>query len=124
VSSEQNKIKDFTDLVAWQEAQKLLLMVYKVTKKFPKDELFSLTSQIRRAAVSVTSNIAEGFGRSSKKDKIHFYNIAHSSVDEIRSQLFAARDLGYIDEVTHTQVSQQAVKSLKIIIGLIRSIKD
>lgn len=124
MSSEQNKIKDFTDLVAWQEAQKLLLMVYKVTKKFPKDELFSLTSQIRRAAVSVTSNIAEGFGRSSKKDKIHFYNIAHSSVDEIRSQLFAARDLGYIDEVTHTQVSQQAVKSLKIIIGLIRSIKD
>ena len=124
MSSEQKKIKDFTDLLAWQESHKLLLMIYRLTKHLPKEELFALSSQMRRDSVSVTSNIAEGFGRKSAKDKKHFYNIAHTSIDEIRSQLYAARDLKYIDDKTFDEAQTQALNALRILIGLVRSIGD
>jgi four helix bundle protein len=66
------KIKDFTDLKTWEEGHKLVLMIYKITKSFPKDELYSLVDQMRRAVVSITSNVAEGFGRQGYKEKIQF----------------------------------------------------
>lgn len=68
----EEKIKTFSDLRVWNESHKLVIMIYKVSQKFPKEEQFGLTNQIRRAAVSITSNIAEGFGRKSMKDKVHF----------------------------------------------------
>jgi four helix bundle protein len=82
------KIKEFTDLIAWQEAHKLVLQIYELTKEFPKDELFGLTSQIRRSAISITSNIAEGFGRQKYGEKIQFYYIAQGSITELKKPNF------------------------------------
>ncbi|MBI5733396.1 MAG: four helix bundle protein [Candidatus Kerfeldbacteria bacterium] len=90
------KIKTFTDLLAWQEGHKLVLMIYKITTDFPKTELFALVDQLRRAAVSITSNIAEGFSHQGYSEKIHFYSIAQGSVTEVQNQLLIARDIGYI----------------------------
>ena len=81
------KIKSFTDLQVWQEGHKLVLLIYKVTKKFPKEELFGLTNQIKRAGVSITSNIAEGFSRQSYKEKLQFYYMSLGSLTEIQNQL-------------------------------------
>jgi len=82
-----DKIRHFTDLRAWQEGHTLVLAVYKVTKDFPKEELFGLTNQIRRAVVSVTSNIAEGFTRYSSKEKNQFYFVCLGSLAEVQNQL-------------------------------------
>ncbi|OHA15700.1 MAG: hypothetical protein A3H57_04055 [Candidatus Taylorbacteria bacterium RIFCSPLOWO2_02_FULL_43_11] len=92
------KIHDFTDLIVWKEAHRLVLAVYHNSEKFPKEEIFGLTSQMRRAAISVTSNIAEGFGRKNYKDKIHFYFMSLGSLYELQSQLLIAKDLQYISE--------------------------
>lgn len=91
-------MNSFRDLIVWQKAHRLTLSVYKVTKDFPSHEQYGLTSQMRRAAVSIASNIAEGFGRSSAKDKDHFYVMASASVRELQSQLSLASDLGYISK--------------------------
>ena len=93
-----SKIRTFTDLIIWQESHKLVLIIYRITKIFPREELFGLTSQMRRAAVSITSNIAEGFTRRNKKEKLQFYSIAKSSLTEIQSQLFIARDISYVSK--------------------------
>lgn len=122
MSIQQAKIKDFTDLKAWQEAQKLTVSIYETTKNFPKDEVFALTSQLRRASISVSPNIAEGFGRSSKLDKKHFYNMAQASVNELRSQIFTACDLSYINTELSDKLNEQAITTRKIISGLIRSL--
>lgn len=89
--------KDFTDLLIWQKAHQFVLQVYVATKAFPADERFGLTSQFRRAAVSVAANIAEGFKKKGRADKIRFLNIAQGSLEECRYYLFLARDLGYCD---------------------------
>jgi len=85
----------FEDLEVWQKAHLWVLEVYKVTRAFPKEELFVLTAQLRRAAISVPSNICEGFRKRSKPDKIHSYNTAQNSLEEARYQLILARDLSY-----------------------------
>lgn len=90
------KIQSFTDLYAWQAGHKLVLSIYEVTQKFPKEELFGLTNQLRRAAVSITSNIAEGFSRSSYKEKSQFYSMALGSLTEIQNQLLIAKDIKYL----------------------------
>src|ERR1035437_1229381 len=95
----QKKIKCFNDLKAWQEAHALVLMVYKCTESFPDKEKFGLTNQLRRAVISVTSNIAEGFGRQTSKEKIQFYYHSNGSLLEIKSQLFAGRDLKYLTDI-------------------------
>ena len=82
-----NKIKSFTDLNAWKEGHKLVLMIYGITKQFPKEEIFGLTSQIRRCVVSITLNIAEGFSRQSYKEKVRFYSISLGSITELQNQL-------------------------------------
>ena len=89
--------KDFTDLVVWQKAHQFVLRVYVITKVFPRDERFGLTSQFRRAAVSVAANIAEGFKKKGRPDKVRFLNIAQGSLEECRYYLFLAKDLGYYD---------------------------
>jgi four helix bundle protein len=91
------KARSFQDLEMWQLAHAWVLQVYKLTECFPKHELFGLTSQLRRAAVSVPANLAEGFRKRSAADKARFYNISQGSLEECRYYLILARDLGYAD---------------------------
>lgn len=97
---ERNHIYSFEKLEVWQDARKLVVWIYKITKMFPDDEKFGLTSQLRRAAVSVVSNLAEGSARNTSKDKAYFSQIAYSSLVEVLNQLLIANDLGFIDERT------------------------
>lgn len=92
------KSKSFTELIVWQKAHVLALDVYKITRNFPKEELFGITSQIRRASVSVAANIAEGYKRRSGNDKARFFNISEGSLDETKYFLILSKDLGFIDE--------------------------
>lgn len=96
-------------------------MIYKITKGFPKEELFGLTNQIRRAAISITSNIAEGFSRSTFKDKSHFYSIALGSLTETQNQLIIARDVGYLDTKKFHEIGLQTVVVSKLCNGLLKS---
>lgn len=91
------KSKRFTDLIVWQKAHQFVLSVYSMTKCFPKEELFGLTSQLRRAAVSIPANIAEGFRKRGTKDKVRFFNISEGSVEECYYYLILSKDLGYAD---------------------------
>lgn len=118
------KIKEFTDLLAWQEAHTLVILLYQVTKDFPKEEQFRLTNQMRRAAVSITSNIAEGFGRQGYKEKVHFYYLAQGSLVELKSQLFVAKDIGYLTLPAQTRLFEQLVIAHKLLQGLIKKSKS
>jgi len=120
-SMENQKIKSFTDLDAWKEAHKLVLLIYRHTKSFPEEEKFGLTNQIRRATVSITSNIAEGFGRSTQKDKINFYVMAKSSLFEVQSQLMIAKDLGYITKDVFSGIADVSVVVSRLLAGLSKS---
>ncbi len=117
---EKERIRTFTDLYAWQEGHKLVLMVYEETEKFPKKETFGLTGQMRRCAISITSNIAEGFSRSTNKDKRQFYSIAQGSLTELQNQLLIARDVGYLDEDDFQEIGSQTVVVSKLLSGLKR----
>lgn len=123
MNHESKKIKSFIDLNAWKEGHKLVLMIYDVTKTFPKEEMFGLTSQIRRCAVSITSNIAEGFSRQSYKEKLQFYSISLGSTTELQNQLLIARDTNYINKEQFQNIAEQSVKVHKIINGLIKHSK-
>lgn len=116
-----NKIYNFTDLNCWKEAHRLAILIYKATQSFPKDERFSLIDQIRRSAVSVTSNIAEGFGRNTAKDKSQFYAIARGSIYELESQLLIARDLGYLRVNDFDDFKAILTSTGKMLSGLIKS---
>ncbi|MFA4818318.1 MAG: four helix bundle protein [Patescibacteria group bacterium] len=116
-------IKSFTDLNSWREAHQLVLLVYQATGSFPKEELFGLTNQIRRAAVSITSNIAEGFSRQSYSEKVHFYSIAQGSLTEVQNQLLIARDIGYIKINSFTVLADQSIAAHKTLSGLIKKSK-
>ena len=120
MNQENTKIKSFTDLDAWKEGHKLVLMIYNLTQKFPKEEQFGLISQIRRAAVSITSNIAEGFSRDSYKDKAKFYSISLGSITEVQNQILIAKDLKYISADEFSPCADQTVKVNKITNGLIK----
>jgi four helix bundle protein len=118
---ETANIQSFTDLIAWKESHKLVIMIYEITKKFPKDEQFGLTNQLRRAAVSISSNIAEGFSRRSYTEKNRFYSISQGSVTEVQNQLLIAKDVGYVDDSTFKKLTDQTVTVHKLINGLIKS---
>jgi four helix bundle protein len=94
----ENKTKLFTDLLMWQEAHKFVLKVYKITEVYPKHELFGLVSQFRRAAVSIPANIAEGYRRKGKSEKLRFLNISQGSLEECRYFLILSKDLNYIND--------------------------
>ena len=119
-----NTIRSFTDLNAWKEGHKLVLIIYDITKSFPKEEVFGLVSQMRRCAVSITSNIAEGFSRQSYKEKAQFYSIAQGSVTELQNQLLIARDIGLITKEKFQQLAIHSITVHKIINGLIKSSKN
>jgi len=106
--------QNFQDLVVWQEAHQFVLSVYILTNFFPKNENFALTSQLRRAAISIPANIAEGFKRRKKMDKARFMNIAQSSLEECRYYLILTKDLGYGD-------TSNAMGQLEIVSKLLHS---
>ena len=99
--------RSFEDIMAWQKAHSFVLAVYKETKDFPEDERFGLTSQFRRAAVSIAANIAEGYKKLSKADKLRFFNISQGSLEECRYSCILSRDLGYINEQTVMFLSEK-----------------
>ncbi|MBI3290656.1 four helix bundle protein [Candidatus Falkowbacteria bacterium] len=90
------QIKTFKELKVWQKAHGLVLAIYEITQNFPSEEKFGLTSQMRRASISIAGNIVEGFRRKSLKDTLHFYNIAEGSLEELKYQLILSRDLEFV----------------------------
>lgn len=114
-------IKDFTDLLVWQKAHLLVVEIYKLAQEFPAFEKYGLGDQMRRASVSITSNIAEGFGRQGMKEKIQFYHLAMGSLTEVRNQLYIARDVGHLIEVDLIKrILSDIVEIQKMLFGLIR----
>ena len=111
--------RSFQDLIVWQKAHSFVVDIYKMTANFPKTEIYGLTSQIRRAAVSVPANITEGFKKTGKADKIRFYNIAQGSLEECRYYLLLAKDLGYSDT---SKLSVQAEEISKLLTAYISSL--
>jgi len=115
------QIKKFTDLEVWKEAHNLTLQIYKITKNFPKEEQYGLTSQIRRAAISVESCIAEGFSRFHYKDRAKFYYNSRGSLSEVETQLRIAKDLSFIKEKEFFELLPNIEKVGIILGGLIRA---
>lgn len=116
-----NLIKNFFDLDAWKSGHVLVLEIYKITASFPKEEMYGITSQLRRASSSITANIAEGFARYHFKDKIKFYYNSRGSVAEVQNFLILAKDIGYIDLKTCEKLGEMANDVGKLINGLIKS---
>ena len=115
------KIEHFRQLEAWQEAHRLVLMVYRVTRKFPGDERFGLITQMRRAVVSIAANTAEGFKRRGIQDKIRFYNISEASLEEAKYYFLLSKDLEYIAPDSHVSLMTQADSVGRLLNGLIAS---
>lgn len=118
------KIRTFTDLKVWQEGHKLVITVYKITKIFPKEEIYSLVDQMRRSSSSVTSNVAEGFGRQSYKEKIQFYYMAQGSLTELKNQLLIAKDVGYLGLKEFNDLAETANSVHRLLQGLITKSKS
>lgn len=102
--------KSFTELEVWKTGHKLVLYIYGLTKQFPKEELFGLTSQMKRSVASITANIAEGFGRRGTKEKEQFYLIAAGSLFELKDQLLIARDVSYVTDLQFDEAAGLANK--------------
>jgi four helix bundle protein len=115
------KITSFSDLVAWQQAHQLALHIYKTSRQFPKNERFSLMDQMRRSAVSITSNIAEGFSRKTRYDKIWFYFVSKGSLTELQNQLLIAKDVKYISIEKFDKIARKTNRVHKLINGLIKT---
>jgi len=116
-----DKITSFTQLRTWQNGRELAVAIYKMTEKFPTSEKFGLVSQIRRSAVSIPANIAEGFSRSGEKDKTRFYSISLGSLTETLSHAYIAFDLGFIKQTDLQFIEERVADLHKMINGLIKS---
>ena len=116
------KTKTFTDLKVWQKGHQFVLGVYKSTKKFPKEEVYGLTSQVRRASVSITANIAEGYKRTGTKDKLRFYNISQASLEECRYFLILSKDLEYFSKETYNELMNILEETSKMLTSYIKTI--
>lgn len=115
------QIRRFTDLEAWKFAHELRINVLLEVKNFPDEYRYGLSSQMQRAAISVGSNLAEGFGRYSQKERIQFYRIARASLIELQDQMIVAHDISLISRLKFDELDNQAISTLKLINGLIRS---
>ena len=109
---ERKPAEKFQDLLVWQKAHTLVLGVYRLTARYPKHELFGLTSQMRRAAVSVPANIAEGFKKRGRADKARILNIAEASLEELRYYFILSCDLGYTQQVPETALAEEVARML------------
>ncbi|MFA6551345.1 MAG: four helix bundle protein [Patescibacteria group bacterium] len=118
------EINNFYDLEAWKKAHRLVLDIYKITGAFPKDELYGMISQLRRAVSSITANIAEGFARYHFKDKIRFYYQARGSIAEVQNFLIIAKDLAFISLEECKTLGEKANEARRLLNGLIRSTEN
>lgn len=114
--------KSFRDLIVWQRAIDLTTEIYRVTESFPRTEIYGLTSQVRRAAVSVASDIAEGAGRAGKREFRQFLNTARGSICEVQTQLIIAGNLGFADKDKLSGVESTATEVARMLNGLIQSV--
>jgi four helix bundle protein len=119
--SQNPRARQFTDLQVWQDAHEFVLDIYRFSRDFPDEERFGLTSQLRRAAVSIAANIVEGFKRKGRPDKLRMYNIAQASLEECRYFLILSGDLNYGDV---DPLKQQSRKLAKRLASYIRSVED
>ncbi|NOX97441.1 MAG: four helix bundle protein [Nitrospirae bacterium] len=119
-----SKVNCFQDLNAWQVAHRLIIKISEDVKTFPKSEQYKLIDQIERSSRSVTANIAEGFRKSSSREKAHFYEIALTSLDETKNHLIAARDLTYLDEEKFKQRSNLQIKTNILLTKLLKSVRN
>jgi four helix bundle protein len=117
-------MQDFQKLTVWQEAHQLALGIYQMTVKFPADERFGLTNQIRRASVSIPANIAEGSGRDSGADFLRFLHIAMGSASEVEYFLILASDLGFISQTHYTELRDRLLRTKRMLNALIQKIKS
>ena len=116
-------MRDHTKLRAFELADALAVEIYKLTRSFPKEEMFGLTSQMRRAAVSIPSNIVEGCARHTEADYIHFLDIAYGSSRELQYQLSLAHKLGYVKDEGHERLRALCEETSKVLNGLVRSLR-
>ncbi|MDZ4657689.1 MAG: four helix bundle protein [Bythopirellula sp.] len=116
-------MQDFRNLEVWQVAHQLALEVYRITKEFPSDERFGLTSQLRRAASSIGANLAEGCGRGSDADFARFVQISMGSASELEYHLILSRDLAYLDKNLHQQLEVETQRVKKMLSSLLRKLK-
>ncbi|MDO8536905.1 MAG: four helix bundle protein [bacterium] len=117
-------IKSYKELNIWQRTKSYAVLVYKATEKFPQSELYGLTSQMRRAAVSMPSNIAEGFRRGSNKEKLQFLRITYGSGAELETQLEISYELGYLDEQKYREMVQELDVIMRMMNKTISALKD
>jgi len=117
-------ITSYKDLIVWQKSLDLSIQVYKLTKEFPKEEIYGLTSQVRRAVVSIPSNIAEGYGRHRRLEYIQFLLIAYASGSELETQLLIARKLDYMSEEDFIRVNGLLQEVMKMLNSLISKLKS
>jgi len=96
--------KSFEDLLVWQKSRQFVIAVYQLTKSFPPHETYGMTSQLQRAAVSIAANIAEGYKRIGRSDKLRFMNIAQGSLEECKNHIILAHDVGYLSDTTYQQM--------------------
>ena len=118
------KTRVFTDLIVWQEAHRFVLALYKITKSFPDTEKFGLLTQMRKAGVSVTSNIAEGYSRFGRRDKAHFYTMSQASLTELQNQLILSKDLGYLDQEVYDKLWDSSLDIYRMLNKLIMSVRQ
>src|SRR4051794_18091093 len=117
-------VKDFRDLIVWQRSMELVELIYRSTENFSAREIFWVTNQVRRAAVSVASNIAEGQGRNSTNDFLRFLSISRGSIQEIQTQIEIARRLDYINEAPTEAILNLTTEVAKLINGLCRALQS
>jgi four helix bundle protein len=115
------RVFSFEKLIAWQKGRELALLIFKTTKKFPKEEVFGLTSQMRRCAISIASNLAEGSGRKSFKDKARFSEIAYSSSLELLNQVILSNDFELINDSDYLSIREKIAEVNMLIDGLYKS---
>jgi four helix bundle protein len=115
-------IKNFRQLIAWQKAKALAVLIYEITKQYPREELFGMVAQLRRAAVSVPSNIAEGQGRNTAGEFKQFLGIAKGSMAELITLIDLSKDLKYIDQIKYDEVMQHCEEVYKLVNGLLKSL--
>lgn len=123
LNSKMKSVNDYKELIAYQKSYELVLRIYQLTHTFPKDEVYGITSQIRRAAVSIPSNIAEGFMRGSK-EYIHFLKIALGSAAELETQLSLSKDLGYCNIDVFNKINGLTKEVLRLLTSYISKMKE
>ena len=117
-------MNSYRDLIVWQKSMNLVTLLYQLTKQFPDDEKFGLTSQIKRSSVSIPSNIAEGYGRSSRKEYVRFLEIARGSLYEFQTQLEIAANLKFIDIFVTKEIFELGIEVEKMLNSLIKKLKS